>query len=113
MALQSASKTLNGRQDVAQGRDAENASSKSDIFVLKSRTIILCLAYHNAMRHMSSWTWKQCCSKACRQLNELDVCRQRNLEAFKIGIWSFASAEHSFTRILLQDVANALFHFSS
>jgi hypothetical protein len=53
VALQSASKTLNGWRDVVQGRDAENVCSKSDIFVvLKSRAIILCLAYQTAMRHM-------------------------------------------------------------
>ncbi|KAI2490938.1 hypothetical protein MHU86_23626 [Fragilaria crotonensis] len=73
VALQSASKTLNGWRDVVQGRDAENVCSKSDIFVLKSRAIILCLAYRTAMRHMNSWTWKQCCREACRQLNELGV----------------------------------------
>ncbi|KAI2502439.1 hypothetical protein MHU86_12015 [Fragilaria crotonensis] len=71
--LQSVSRTPNGWRNVVQGNDRENLCSESDIFVLQSRSIILCLAYQTAIRHMNSWTWKQCCSEACRQLNELGV----------------------------------------
>ncbi|KAI2495979.1 hypothetical protein MHU86_18546 [Fragilaria crotonensis] len=73
IVLQSVSKTPSGWRNVVQGRDNENLCSEADIFVLQSRSIILCLAYRTAIRHMNSWTWKQCCTEACRQLNELGV----------------------------------------
>ena len=73
IALQSVSKSPSGWRNVVQGRDKENLCSECDIFVLQNRSIILCLAYRTAIRHMNSWTWKQCCTEACRQLNELGV----------------------------------------
>ena len=73
MVLQSVSKTPNGWRNVVIGRDEENLCSQSEIFVVRSRSIILCLAYKTAIQHMNSWTWMQCCSEACRQLNELGV----------------------------------------
>ncbi|KAI2506316.1 hypothetical protein MHU86_8147 [Fragilaria crotonensis] len=73
VVLQSVSKTPNGWRNVVPGRDEENVCSQSEIFVVRSRSIILCLAYQTATRHMNSWTWAQCCSEACRQLNELGV----------------------------------------
>jgi hypothetical protein len=65
MDLQSASKTPNGWRNVVLGRNEENLCSQSEIFVVWSRSIILCLAYKTAIQLMNSWTRMQCCRKAC------------------------------------------------
>ena len=75
MVLQAVSKSMNGWREVVEGRDADDLCSESDIFALKSRAMILCAAYRTAILHMNSWTWKQCCSEACRQLNDLGVAQ--------------------------------------
>ena len=73
--LQAVGKTMNGWREVVEGRDADDLCSEYDIFGLKSRAMILCAAYQTAMLHMNTWTWKQCCSEACRQLNGLGVAQ--------------------------------------
>ena len=65
MVLKAVSKTKKGWREVVEGRDADDLCSESDIFALKTRTMILCVAYRTAMLHINSWTWKQCCSEAC------------------------------------------------
>ena len=76
MVLKAVSKTKNGWREVVEGRDADDLCSESDIFALKSRAMILCaLAYRTAMLHKNLWTWKQCCSEACRQLNDIGVAQ--------------------------------------
>jgi hypothetical protein len=71
--LQAVSKTVDGWRDVVEGRDEAEVCTDTEIFNLKSRAMILCAAYRYAILHMNSWTWEQCCSEACRQLNDLGV----------------------------------------
>ena len=35
--------------------------------------MILCLAYQTAILQMNKWTWQQCCTEACQQLNQLGL----------------------------------------
>ena len=71
--LQLVNSSENGWRNVIHGRDPENLCSQSDIFALRGRSMILCLAYQLAMQHMNKWTWEQCCTHACSQLNPLGI----------------------------------------
>ena len=71
--LQAVSKKVDGWRDVVKGRDADDVCSETEIFNLKSRAMTLCAAYQNAILYMNSWSWEQCCSEACKQLNKLGV----------------------------------------
>ncbi len=71
--LQSVNRSENGWRNVIEGRDPDNLCSPSDIFAVRGRSIILCLAYQLAILHMHTRTWKECCSDACSQLNLLGV----------------------------------------
>ncbi len=71
--LQSVSQDHNGWQNVIEGRDPDNIYSGFDIFSIRGRSLILCLAYQLAIAHMNKWTWEECCTEACLQLNQLGM----------------------------------------
>jgi hypothetical protein len=63
----------NGWRNASHGRDPENLCSQLDIFALCGQSMILCLAYQLAMQNLNKWTWEQCCTHACSQLNPLGI----------------------------------------
>jgi hypothetical protein len=70
--LQSVSKDQNGWRNVVEGtRDPDNLCTALAIFTLRGQAMILCLAYQTAIAQMNKWTWQQCCTEACHQLNQL------------------------------------------
>ncbi|KAI2499988.1 hypothetical protein MHU86_14511 [Fragilaria crotonensis] len=71
--LKSVSEDQNGWRNVVEGRDPDNLCTALDIFMLRGRAIILCFAYQTAIAQMNKWTWQQCCTKACEQLNQLGL----------------------------------------
>ena len=63
-----------GWRNVIQGRDPEKLCSPSDeIFAVRGRSMILCLAHRLAMENLNKWTWEQCCTHASSQLNPLGI----------------------------------------
>ncbi|KAI2492108.1 hypothetical protein MHU86_919 [Fragilaria crotonensis] len=92
--LKSVSEDQNGWRNVVEGRDPDNLCTALDIFMLRGRAIILCFAYQTAIAQMNKWTWQQCCTKACEQLNQLDWYKQHIVGPFKIGMLSFGNEEH-------------------
>ena len=71
--LQSVNKSKNGWRNAIEGRDPDNLCTPSKIFAICGRSMILCLAYKLAMLNMNKWTWLECCSEACSQLNPLGI----------------------------------------
>ena len=45
--------------------------SKTDIFIVRQRSAILCSAYQLALDHMNDWTWRDCCTEVCKQMNRV------------------------------------------
>ncbi|KAI2491823.1 hypothetical protein MHU86_22729 [Fragilaria crotonensis] len=71
--LQSVSQDQNGWRNVIEGRDPDNICSGYDIFAIRGRSMTLCLAYQIAIVNMNVWTWEECCTEACQQLNRLGM----------------------------------------
>ena len=71
--LQSANSRENGWQNIIEGRDSANLCSPSDIFAVHGQSMIVCLVYMLAIQQMNQWTWEQCCTQACSQLNPLGI----------------------------------------
>ena len=69
--LQSVHETENGWRNVMDGRDPKDFCSKTDIFIVRQRSAILCCAYQLALDHMNDWTWQECCTEACKQMNRV------------------------------------------
>ena len=55
--LQSVSSREDWWQNVVDGHDPDNLCSTSDIFAVRHRSLILCLAYQLAIINMTKWTW--------------------------------------------------------
>ena len=70
---QSVSQDQNGWRNVIEGRDPDNICSGFDIFAIRGRSLTLCLAYQIALVNMNVWTWEECCTEACQQLNRLGM----------------------------------------
>lgn len=71
--LQSANSSESGWRNVIEGGDPDNLCTPSDVFAVRGRSMILCLAYQLAIQNMNQWTWEQCCTQACSQLNSLGI----------------------------------------
>jgi hypothetical protein len=73
--LQSVHENENGWRNVVDGRDPKDFCSKTDIFIVRQRSSILCCAYQLALDHMNGWTngwtWQKCCEEACKQMNRV------------------------------------------
>ena len=71
--LQSVNQDQKGWRKVIEGGDPDNICSGHEIFSIRGRSMTLCLAYQIAIEHMNKWTWKECCTEACKQLNQLGI----------------------------------------
>ena len=71
--LQSANSSESGWRNVIEGGDPDNLCTPSDVFAVRGRSTILCLAYQLAIQNMNQWTWEQCFTQACSQLNSLGI----------------------------------------
>jgi hypothetical protein len=91
--LQSVSSREDGWRNVVDGRDPDNLCSTSDIFAVRGRSIILCLAYQLAIINMTKWTWIECCSEACSQLNQLGIVQATHNRA--VRDWNIIFRQHS------------------
>ena len=72
--LQHANKTIDGWRDIIDKHDKDNLCSAHDIFIIRQRCSILCLAYMNALEEMNSARWvEDCCAQACKDNNKMEI----------------------------------------
>lgn len=76
--LESVNRTANGWRNAVEGRDPDNLCSPSEIFAVRGRSMMLCLAYQLAILNMNTWTWMECCNEACLRLNPLGIQQATN-----------------------------------
>ena len=63
--LQQANRSVNGWKDLVDKHDKDNLCSPYDVFIIRQRCSILCLAYTVALEEMNSMKWQSgCCEKA-------------------------------------------------
>jgi hypothetical protein len=72
--LQQVNQTRDGWRDIVDKHDKDNLCSAHDIFILRQRCSILCLAYMNALEEMNSARWVgDCCAQACNDHNKIGI----------------------------------------
>jgi hypothetical protein len=72
--LQQVNKTSEGWRDVIDKHDVENLCSPYDIFIIRQRCSILCLAYIFAVEEMNSVRWvEDCCTQAIVDCNRIGI----------------------------------------
>lgn len=67
-----------GWKGVVESHDKDNICSPYDIFIVRQRSQMLCLAYILALENMPKWNWTACCQKACDDLNRIGVKAAEN-----------------------------------
>jgi hypothetical protein len=86
--LQSVHETEDGWRNVVDGRDPKDFCSKTDIFIVRQRSAILCCAYQLALDHMNDWTWRKCCEEACEQMNRVGLKQATHYKT--VTAWNIA-----------------------
>ena len=62
--LQPANKTIDGWRDIKDKHDKDNLCSSYDVFIIRQRCSILCLAYIYTLEEMNSARWiEDCCAE--------------------------------------------------
>ena len=74
--LQQANRSVDGWKDLVENHDKDNLCSSYDVFIIRQRCSILCLAYTFALEEMNSARWvKDCCTAA------ILACSRMGMEA--------------------------------
>ena len=72
--LQQANRTMDGWKDVIDKHDKDNLCSSYDVFIIRQRCSILCLAYTYALEEMNSVRWiEDCCSLAIAACSKMGI----------------------------------------
>ena len=72
--LQQANRSVEGWKDIVENHDKDNLCSTYDVFIIRQRCSILCLAYSLALEEMNSSRWvKDCCATAILTLSRLGM----------------------------------------
>ena len=69
--LQAVHDTEDSWRSIVKGGDPDNYCTKTEVFEIRQRATFLCVAYKLALKHMSGWTWYDCCKEACKILNDI------------------------------------------
>ena len=77
---------MDGWKDMVDKHDKDNLCSPHDIFIIRQRCSILCLAYIHALEEMNSVQWME------------DCCAQAIADCSKIGIEAAATNERTVAR---------------
>jgi hypothetical protein len=81
--LQQANRTVDGWKDMVDKHDKDNLCSSYDVFIIRQRCSILCLAYVHALEEMNAVRWIE------------DCCAQAIADCSKIGIEAAATSEQT------------------
>ena len=72
--LQQVNRTADGWRDIIDKHDKDNLCSPYDIFIIRQRCCILCLAYTNALEEMNSVRWiEDCCGQAISDSSKMGM----------------------------------------
>ena len=72
--LQQANKTIDGWRDIIDKHDQDNLCSSYDVFIIRQRCSILCLAHIYALEEMNSARWiEDCCAQAIFDSNKMGI----------------------------------------
>jgi hypothetical protein len=72
--LQQVNRTMDGWRDIIDKHDKDNLCSAHDVFIIRQRCSILCLAYIKALEEMNSARWvEDCCAEACSENNKMGL----------------------------------------
>ena len=72
--LQQANKTIDGWRDIIDKHDKDNLCFPYDVFIIRQRCSILCLAYIYALEEMNSASWiEDCCAQAIFDSNKMGI----------------------------------------
>ena len=72
--LQQANRTIDGWKDVIDKHDKDNLCSSFDVFIIRQRCSILCLAYSYALEEMNSARWiEDCCAAAIVDCSKMGI----------------------------------------
>jgi hypothetical protein len=72
--LQQANRTVDGWKDMVDKHDKDNLCSSYDIFIIRQRCSILCLAYIHALEEMNSARWiEDCCAQALADCSKIGI----------------------------------------
>jgi hypothetical protein len=72
--LQQVNRTADGWRDIVDRHDKDNLCSPYDVFIIRQRCSILCLAYMIALEEMNAARWMEdCCAEACRDNNKIGI----------------------------------------
>jgi hypothetical protein len=72
--LQQVNRTADGWRDIVDRHDKDNLCSAFDVFIIRQRCSILCLAYINALEEMNVARWiEDCCAEACRDHSKIGI----------------------------------------
>jgi hypothetical protein len=69
------------------GRDPDNNCTVDEIIALRNKALILLRSYKIALEKMDKplrWTYKQCCIKACSELNSLGINETQSWKTVQI-----------------------------
>jgi hypothetical protein len=72
--LQAVNRSSDGWRDIIERHDVDNFCSPHDVFIIRQRCQILCLAYMFALEEMNSAQWiDNCCVQAVYESNRMGV----------------------------------------
>ncbi len=72
--LQQVNRTVDGWRDLVDKHDKDNLCSAYDIFIIRQRSSILCLAYTMALEEMNSARWvEDCCTQAIFDSSKMGI----------------------------------------
>ena len=72
--LQQVNRTVEGWRDLVDKHDKDNLCSAYDIFIIRQRSSILCLAYTMALEEMNSARWvEDCCTQAIFDSSKMGI----------------------------------------
>jgi hypothetical protein len=71
--LQAVNRSSDGWRDIIERHDVDNLCSPHDVFIIRQRCQILCLAYMFALEEMNSTQWFNCCAQAVYESNRMGV----------------------------------------
>jgi hypothetical protein len=72
--LQQANKAVDGWRDIVDKHDNDNLFSSYDVFIIRQRCSILCLANNYALDNMNSARWiEDCCTQAIFDSNKMGI----------------------------------------
>lgn len=72
--LQQANRTVDGWKDMVDKHDKDNLCSSYDVFIIRQRCSILCLAYIHALEEMNSVQWiEDCCAQAITDCSKMGI----------------------------------------